>query len=30
VPERALLLPPEEARALRDPALEEWLAALTR
>ena len=30
VPERAILLPPEEARALRDPALEEWLAALTR
>jgi thiamine transport system substrate-binding protein len=30
VPERALLLPPEEARALRDEALEEWLAALTR
>jgi thiamine transport system substrate-binding protein len=30
VPERALLLPPEETRALRDPALEEWLAALTR
>jgi thiamine transport system substrate-binding protein len=30
VPNRAILLPPEEARALRDPALEEWLAALTR
>jgi thiamine transport system substrate-binding protein len=30
VPNRAILLPPEEARALRDPALEEWRAALTR
>jgi thiamine transport system substrate-binding protein len=29
VPEEALLLDPEEARALRDPALAEWLAALT-
>jgi thiamine transport system substrate-binding protein len=30
VPEEALLLDPEEARALRDEALDEWLAALTR
>ncbi len=30
VPETALLLPPEEARAARDAALAEWLAALSR
>ena len=30
VPEKALLLDPEEARAGRDAALDEWLAALSR
>lgn len=30
VPEKALLLPPEEARAARDAALDEWLRALSR
>jgi thiamine transport system substrate-binding protein len=30
VPEEALLLAPEEVRALRDPAIDEWLSALTR
>ena len=30
VPEKALLLPPEEARAKREEALGEWLAALSR
>jgi thiamine transport system substrate-binding protein len=30
VPAKPLLFPPEEARALRDPALAEWLDALSR
>ena len=30
IPDRALLLPPEEAAALRDTATEEWRAALSR
>jgi thiamine transport system substrate-binding protein len=30
VPAKPLLFPPEEARALRDPAIDEWLAALSR
>jgi thiamine transport system substrate-binding protein len=29
-PETSLLLPPEEARAAREPALQTWLSALTR
>ena len=28
-PEKALLLPPEEAADMRDAALDEWLAALS-
>jgi thiamine transport system substrate-binding protein len=30
VPAKALLFTPEEARALRDPAIDEWLRALSR
>ena len=30
VPEKALLLPPEAARAAREGALAEWLAAFSR
>jgi len=29
-PEKALILPPEDAAALRDAAIEEWRAALAR
>lgn len=29
-PEKSLLLPPEEARSLRGPAIDEWLAAFSR
>mgnify|MGYP007086584324 FL=1 len=30
IPERALILTPEEARSVRDSALDEWLGTLSR
>lgn len=29
-PQKSLLLPPEEARSLRGPAIDEWLSAFSR